>query len=125
MDVVFETSYYTLYSIPEKKCIIQRWTGSCPSDTFRETHLKSFRFFIESGYDHVVSDISVAPPLPPDDAKWAAEFMLPKYGDNGLKLLRVVKPSAVGTQHIVENLSRTGLPVQVFEDVDVALSSVG
>jgi hypothetical protein len=124
MQVVFETEFYTLYHDDERAVLLQQWRGGCPSEVFRATHTKSLRYFVESGCRHVVSDIRLAPPLPPADARWAAEEILGRYQQAGLERLRVVRPLAAQTRQIADNLGRYGMSVVVYDSLEEALDSI-
>jgi hypothetical protein len=124
MKPIFTSDFYTLYHIPESECMVQQWTGSCSSADFRATHLKSVDFFETSGCRHVVSDIHLAPPLPKDDAAWAAEVILAKYRQANLAVLRIVKPAEAKTQLVVNNLVSTGQAIRVFNTLEEALHDI-
>ena len=122
---IVDNEFASSWCYPEEKIIHHQFHKFPFGNDFRNVMIKDTEFFEEYGCDKWLSDDRDIGVLHPDDKKWGEENWLPRVMKAGWKYWALILPTRITGQmslyNLVDEFSKLGVVVKVFEDPNEAL----
>ena len=123
MIKILDQKHLLLEFDEQNQCVIQTWRGFFNSQQFRAGCEQTLRLFEQKKPARFLVDISQCSLIKKEDTDWAANTIIPKTIQNGLKYYAFVVPTSVFTQITLENFKdevESVIKIQPFDNFDKA-----
>lgn len=125
-ETIIDTDYVTLWHDSDNKLVHHKFHKFIYGQQFRDVLLQGLEVFKKHGANKWLSDDRLNSALPQEDGIWAITEWSPQVMEAGWKYWAIIMPDKVAGQLNMNRFMKTyieqGLIIQVFEDVDEALT---
>ncbi|MBN1797573.1 MAG: hypothetical protein JW822_03290 [Spirochaetales bacterium] len=124
-EKIMENEYATLWYYPESKIVHHKFHKFIYGEKFRNILMKGADLFEEKGCTKWLSDDRKNSALPQEDLAWGDANWKPRVMNAGWKHWALLMPDKtagkLNLRPLVEQYSKEGVTVEIFEDEDEAL----
>jgi hypothetical protein len=123
--ILLENDTATLYYYPDEKIIHHVFHKFIFGDKFREVLMTGADHFTKNNCKKWLSDDRKNPVLKKEDMDWGNSIWRPKVFKAGWKYWAILLPDKeagkIAMKSVIEDYSRSGITVELFENTDDAL----
>lgn len=89
-DVVFDTTYITIFFNPEESLVHLRWKGFASSEQFREGLNFALEVVKENQVENWLGDLKMMQAIQPADEEWSTKVWYPRLAESALNKMAIV-----------------------------------